>query len=366
MTPSSEHIRSAIAQQASEWFVTQSDGPSTEERVAFAAWLRESPRNVEEYLGIAAIAQALPAAVAEPNKSLEALIASARADIATSVRSLPAAERREPVTARRRPRSRYALPLAAAAALIIGFAALWDERDNWLGIPADYRTERRQQLVSALPDGSLVELNADSAVTVRYDVTARAAELTRGRALFTVEHGSPRPFRVSAGPATVVAVGTKFDIDLRADATIVTVVEGRVRVTAAPSAPDGTAGTATQAPYFVGAGEQVRVERGRIERLSAHVNLEASEAWRRGQLVFDHRALRDVAVDFNRYAPQPFEIEDPALGATEISGAFDSSRPESFARFLESLDGVVVERLPDRVRVSRAPAAGSAAEDTRR
>ena len=58
--------------------------------------------------------------------------------------------------------------------------------------------------------------------------------LTSGQADFEVAHEPDRAFRVIAGSAEVVDLGTKFDVRLEHDSTVVTVVEGRVAVGPSP------------------------------------------------------------------------------------------------------------------------------------
>jgi transmembrane sensor len=59
--------------------------------------------------------------------------------------------------------------------------------------------------------------------------------LTSGQADFEVAHEPDRAFRVIAGSAEVVDLGTKFDVRLEHDSTVVTVVEGRVAVGPSPT-----------------------------------------------------------------------------------------------------------------------------------
>ena len=48
----------SIAQEAAEWFIANREGtPDAVQRSTFAAWLKTSPQHVEEYLGIALLAQ---------------------------------------------------------------------------------------------------------------------------------------------------------------------------------------------------------------------------------------------------------------------------------------------------------------------
>jgi transmembrane sensor len=54
--------------------------------------------------------------------------------------------------------------------------------------------------------------------------------LTSGEADFEVTHEAGRPFRVFAGLAETVDIGTQFDVRVEYDSTVVTVLEGRVAV----------------------------------------------------------------------------------------------------------------------------------------
>jgi transmembrane sensor len=81
------------------------------------------------------------------------------------------------------------------------------------------------------------------------------------------------------------------------------------------------------------------------------VDARAAVAWLQRQIAFDDQPLGEVAAEFNRYGRIPLEVEDPALRALPISGAFDAFDTDSFAAFLARLDGVVVQRTPTRIRV---------------
>ena len=63
------------------------------------------------------------------------------------------------------------------------------------------------------------------------------------------------------------------------------------------------------------------------------------------------QAAGEVAAEFNRYSRTVVEIDDPTLRVLPVSGRFDAYDTESFAKFLESLDGVAVEHTALRIRV---------------
>jgi len=83
-------------------------------------------------------------------------------------------------------------------------------------------------------------------------------------------------------------------------------------------------------------------------------------AWAQRRIVFEQRPLGEVAEEFNRYGRVPLVIDDAALRALPISGAFDVYDTDSFAAFLGTLDGVNVERTPTQIRVTRTTPTGQA------
>src|SRR4029077_19225198 len=70
-----------------------------------------------------------------------------------------------------------------------------------------YNTKVGELQVVPLGDGSVISLNTDSEVVVRYSEKSRDIELFRGEALFDVAKNKARPFVVHAGDTAVRAVG---------------------------------------------------------------------------------------------------------------------------------------------------------------
>jgi transmembrane sensor len=238
------------------------------------------------------------------------------------------------------------------AVLMVGVSLLWWSRDGErFGIPRTYETAHSHQAAWRLPDGSMLHLNTDSGVTVHYSETERVVDVNRGQALFEVARGDRRRFRVSAGEAQVLAVGTEFDVYRRRDVTLMTVVEGTVTVSVGEPPPSN--GIAPPGPSLrVSAGQQAGVEAGKLWPEPIAVDAKAAVAWLQHQIVAEDRPLGEIVEEFNRYARMSIEIDDPALRALRVSGRFDVYDTESFVAFLSSLDGVAVERTPTRIRVS--------------
>jgi transmembrane sensor len=342
MAPSNEQIRAAIAEQANEWFIENRCGPlDREASVRFVAWLKSSPVHVEEYLAAAAVATEMKTAARATQTPLETLLARART-AADSVVELeyPLAGRVPTVPPYRVP---PAWSLAAAAILVfVALATLWLTRDGErFGLPRTYSTAHGEQSVRVLPDGSVLHLNTDSQVTVHYSRRERVVDLDRGEALFEVAHEGARGFRVAAGNTQVLDVGTQFDVYRSPAAVRVTVVEGTVAVYTGPPQLMPTA-------VRVGAGYQVEV-RDQVGSPQP-VDARAAVAWLKRQIVFKNEPLGEVADEFNRYGHITIEI-DESLRSVPITGVFDAYDADSFVAFLATLNDVVVQKTPTRIRV---------------
>ncbi len=361
MISNEEKVRAAIAQQAGEWFVANEEGPlDARDSASLAAWLKDSPVHIEEFLGVSTIARDLKEARTDHEYSLEAILARARAEDDAEVQSLwPRLI--EAVRGRASVRWRTAaVTMAACAVLSLGLLLTSNlrpiERAAAPGGMTALHLETRhgEQLSRRLSDNSVLPLNTDSGVTIRYGKTERLVMLTSGQADFEVVHEPDRAFRVIAGSAEVVDLGTKFDVRLERDSTVVTVVEGRGAVGPSPMLEKrGT--NSNHPPRFVqlSANQQIRILEGEGPATPIAVDAQSATAWLRREIVFDHEPLERVAAEYNRYTPKPIEIATPALRNLQISGVFATDDTEAFIAFLRSLKGVRVEVTQAQSRVSR-------------
>jgi transmembrane sensor len=343
MEASDPLIRSAITQVAADWYAAHRVGPLTEsDRVSFMAWLKASPIHIEEYLGVAAVERSLAGASGDTDLSVDALVELARNDLAGGVMDIASPAARYQALPRRKPR-RFKLGMAAAACMsLIGVTTFWGIREfQGTGTAKTYRTAHGQQGVWALPDGSTLHVNTDTAVTVRFSATERLVDVDHGQISVEVAHDNRRDFRVHAGATDAVAVGTRFDVWRQPNSTLISVMAGQIAVSASHNL------------LRVHAGQQVRVVGGVLPAATEPADLQEATAWLERKIVFKERPLGVVAEEFNRYNAATFTIEDAALRNLPISGAFDATDVDSFAAFLASLDGVRVQRQATGFDVSK-------------
>jgi transmembrane sensor len=346
--------------QAGDWFVRQQSGPlGAEESAAFLGWLRASPIHIDEYLGVARVAQVLRESVGGHQPTAGDLVTTAACADSTVV---PLTGPTASAIARERRFVRARVARLAASALLAAAAVVWWKHDGeLLGIPKTYRTEHGEQRTQLLPDGSILRLDTDSAVTVHYSRHERLVEVGAGQAMFEVAHGDKsRWFRVAAGRTGAIAVGTRFNVYCQQQSTEFTVAEGEIGVyDGKPPELGSGEGIPMELKWRVPAGHRVSIgaRPGTAEVVT--VDLRQALGWLQHQIVFEHRPLGDVAAEFNRYARTPVDVEDAHLAALPISGAFDASDTQSFLAYVERLPGAKLQRLETRTRVLGDPGSKS-------
>lgn len=323
------------AQAAADWLALLAESPTEEQRSEFLAWLRASTLNVEEFLRLSALDRRLRRRELWPADATADLVAAAKA---SSVAQLSVASPTTSADARRRPWMRLAasVVLAAIAGGTAFVALQWHSGD--LGATV-YATEIGEQRSVTLADGSVVELNSRSRVRARYTDSERQVELLSGEAIFKVAKNPQRPFRVHTGSADIVAIGTAFNVNTHGANTVVTVLEGRVRVSDMERAQP----IAVAQPLELGRGEQVVIADGRSAPRIAPVDPAKVIAWTQRRLIFENTPLADVAAEFARYHVRTIRLGNDSLKERRITGVFDAHDPASLIEFLRTDHAINVE-----------------------
>ena len=257
-------------------------------------------------------------------------------------RQRPAEARTAPVTRRRRP-LRW---VGRAAVLSLVLAVGWVTGPTLLlQMQSDYRTGAGEIRTVQLDDGSSVELDASSAISIDYDSNERRINLLAGSAVFDVapmSEAETRPFVVQSAGGRTKALGTQFVVGREgSDQAWVGVLQHSVAVS-------------LQSPPVQGAAQQT-LEEGQSARYSVkngvqplpEFDLSAATSWRRGVLIFDRQPLGQVIEQLNRYRPGQILLANPALASRQVSGVFR----------LEMLDSAL-QTLTRELHVKRVELAG--------
>ena len=236
---------------------------------------------------------------------------------------------------RREGRFGFRMPIVVGLAMLIVVTLLTPPGTQ---AEADFETERGKQKTVTLADHSVVTLNTDTRLHVRFTLARRDLKLLRGQALFQVYRDESRPFCVRANDTAVKATGTQFAMQLKKDGEVETAVaEGEVTVTPRDSA--GPAGTPAggEMPILAKAGDRVTVKpSGQAGVTHAEKSdVERELKWREGKIAFEQGSLTQWVEEFNRYNHRTFHIDDERIAQLPITGEFKATDTDGFARALE-------------------------------
>lgn len=308
---------SPIRQEAARWFQHRIAGDcSAEDEARFAAWLRADAAHAGEY------------------RALEKLW--------TRLGELPlAAEPASAAIVRRGFPLRWAASAAfaavAAVTVLLGY--------RWYVVQpvftASYATHAAERARADLPDGSKIELSAQSRLRVVFYRDRRESTLESGEAYFTVARDVGQPFRVHAGKTSVRVTGTRFSVRLVDDAAFIALEEGAVEVSAPGAALANLVAPAALESNANG-----------LKPLAA-ADVERITGWRRGQLIFHDEPLAAVVRELSRYRHAAVAVADAEVGSLKVTGIAFVDRPDTFIEGLATVLPVVVERSADGTVILR-------------
>ena len=212
---------------------------------------------------------------------------------------------------------------------------------------AHYETEIGGRKTVLLPDGSEVELNTGTELTVTYTPSARVLSLARGEILVRVAEDRARPLTVVTKDRIIQAVGTEFLVEITADDQVtLTVTEGKVIIGVRPSAVGWLvpkdADVAVQDFVFmppvlsqrevntVVAGEQVMLSSADpVRRAVTADELKVKLSWQEGRLIFSSEPLERVLQIVERYTTVNFILMDENLKSKTLTGRFRTGDVEA-------------------------------------
>ena len=349
------------------------------DRARFATWRDQDPLHCAEF------------------ERLQALAAMARQEITRAdVRALRDA------ALRAGSHRRWNTLLATAATLtVLTFGAgIGLERPQWFPVTSirhlmasvqwwgpgedgeQYMTQVGQRSTVTLRDGSTVELNAKTLITVAFTPTQRSIELVGGQALFHVAKNAQRPFVVRAGDREILAIGTAFDVRRDDSSVRVTLVEGRVAVSREPASgpaassdshrilaaelssksplvsptstrpqavpsPTGDRGPMDGSDVFLEPGQQLWVQEMSGESVVRSVDVQKVIGWRDGRVTFDDSTLADAVAEMNRHSPVQILLRGPQLASLHVNGVFRAGEQEAFVTALENYFPIAAQHQGD-------------------
>lgn len=310
-----QEIPQPITDDAAGWMaLLDSERCNEADRLAFARWLDEDPRHRWAFQELSEVwAQLRTLGDVRPMMDR------------AQVRRLPSARPAAPTVAPTLwpPRREWSTLLASVFAIVgllihLGFNA---QAQRFSTGTAEVRNV-------LLPDGSTVELNARTTMTVEMDKALRQVRLDAGDAVFHVAKDG-RPFVVATARGEVAALGTSFAVQQDDAGMEVSVLEGRVAVTLASAelpltVYDGKVDFTPRAERAVlDPGERVGISTWLHDRESVTEDqLRRDLAWRHGWVEYQDEPLQSVIGDMRRYSPVSIHLADRRLRDIRVTGRF--------------------------------------------
>lgn len=346
-SPVTEPIPPERLAEASVWIARlhgDARGPAMEN--GFRRWLQEDPVNARAF-------------------ELATDVWNEAANLRRSVPPAAIPHRQAPGRLHGRSRARVrvawaALVAAVSVLIVVGFA-LHRRAD-------EFGTAVGEQRLLTLDDGTRIYLNTATRVVVNYDDRARRVELKAGEAIFDVAKRPGWPFVVTVGDRQVTALGTSFLVRRDEQRVAVTLMEGKVVVSALPpsvAAPDDAGSAAPEQSaarvsqpnnesFMMVPGERLTFVDGAFSQLDTP-SIDKTTAWRRGQVVLDDTPLAAAAVEMNRYNSVKLVIEDTQAGNLLVNGLFQAGDSLRFANAVAQTYGLRVIEQEEAIILSGAP-----------
>ncbi|TVP49093.1 MAG: DUF4974 domain-containing protein [Gemmatimonadales bacterium] len=222
---------------------------------------------------------------------------------------------------RSRPRSRLT-GWATAAALVVGLG-LGTLGSGWFASPdldgggvVELRTGPGELASATLPDGTVVRLAPGT--VIRAESTPYQRELrVDGQVFLAVASDSTRPFRVVTDGGEARVLGTRFEVDARAGAMRLAVVEGSVAVSSAGRTVE------------LGPGDQASSTAERRPEVAPAAEISHLLHWMGDFMAFERTPLREVAREVRNRLGLEVIITDPELAERTVSGWFSDESPEA-------------------------------------
>jgi transmembrane sensor len=229
--------------------------------------------------------------------------------------------------------------IALAPALLLA-AVIWTPHalQNWR---SDAHTAIGAVSTEHLPDGSILQLDTDSAVALPFAPDQRDVELLRGDLVVDVAKDSAHPFRVHCDGVEARAVGTRFVVARHSDEVEVGVMEGTVAVRANENSD----------PTLVQAGQRAWVD-ARSGAIRTEILPPLSYGWTRGVLSFDHVPLQQVVAEIARYVPEHVMFRASKTAAdTLVTATFPMDHPEAALLAIAKTNALAIQHVPNLLYV---------------
>lgn len=194
-----------------------------------------------------------------------------------------------------------------------------------------------------LPDGSEIQLNANSALTYAraFKWKARREVHLSGEAYFKVKHININPDQVKKGElfvaitdgAKVQVLGTEFNLKDRHHKTTVALIKGKIQVSS----------NKTGKSYMMSPGDFIDFD-NQGNRVENAKGLNNRTAWLTGKIIVNQTSVNEILSEFEDLYGYSVILDSPALGNKKIDGAISIKSEESLLFTLKNILNVNIKK----------------------
>lgn len=175
-----------------------------------------------------------------------------------------------------------------------------------------------------LPDGTSIQLNADSKIRFPITFNGPTREVTiSGEAYLQVAEDAGRPFVVHLPNSIVRVLGTEFNVNTYNNSDVVALVKGAVKLSR-----DSTS-VLVKPGYTASYSHEEGMQTSRFDE-------EELLAWRQGIYVFHATTMQELCKVVNRWFGISVKYDNITTGQRRFTGYIDRTRPIS--HFLDDLE----------------------------
>ena len=214
--------------------------------------------------------------------------------------------------------------MVAAASVAVAVAGFWwiSTRTRHPEEMAEFRTGYGEIKNVLLPDSSVVVLNANSSMRIEQQWTETGGRQVwlEGEAYFEVQKrpSTAAKFVVHTREVDVEVLGTKFNVNTRRERAVVSLEEGKVRLSMNGIT---TAVMEKKAGLVMRPGQVAEVDSDLQTKVNEDKDVAARSGWTRHEFHFDHTSLGEIAHLVQDTYGYEMVVEDSAMLEKQISDA---------------------------------------------
>lgn len=210
-----------------------------------------------------------------------------------------------------------------------------------------YATRYGELKTVNLPDGTVVQLNANSSIRCQkeWNTTQTREVWLKGEAYFSVAHTPQhQKFRVHTPEVTIEVLGTEFNVSTRRQKAQVLLTEGKVQLQPILTMPQAVE---------MHPGDFVEVNPINDTLIRRRINPDTYTAWKQNKLVFEEAVLSEIALVLEDNYGYQMQFADKELEKLTFTGSVTRDKIPLLFTILEKTFQLQINRNGNKLTVSR-------------